>query len=933
MGRLSTNEFDVLIKAKDARTVPALLDALQTIRDSYYAGALARALGELGDKRAVEPLIQTLLYAEYVQEDVPRALGKLKDPRAIEPLRKTLARFSAGESRRNAVLHSLLMLEAPGILEQLADEIQKNRNSYEAQQTLQAMGKYGGNRAIQFIQPSLDDPHVCAAAAQALAELGTPAAWAALTSRLAAQDYRYARNVFPPLVQRLGQICQACDQETRRQRMWQMLALGQELTTSANPATRAVATDQMRWLEQRLAEEELQEFQARTAAGEFDAAEQSFQAALAHPWAAIQENPGLATVLLAYLDPMLCAYVRRGESQRAVTQLETTLALLPALAKGDSPGTLTLAGLEIRGRRLLLQLAGAKDADPQEVRQLLAALQARRAAQPEPRSLSPELSLTATLARALELSDQGELAVAAYRTLAELAGSGPGGASASMKQLLEGAVRRAQLPGQPLPLAGTRIDGAAWDWSAYRGKVVLVEFWASWCQPWRAALPRLKDLYARCHDRGFEVVGVSLDHDRAELARFLDGARLPWTVLHDLDGDGRRPLATLYGIATVPVAILVDREGKVASLPAGGEELERLLPKLLGPPKPGTEEIAPAEPASGYRPPAWALETTPVPDMASVRRMESVTRDGKEPDADLSLDKVPAPSWPPPIALVSHLRTIPVVRPDVALLNAQISKLGAQRLTAGFRSSWAPDGKRLVYGKTGPSDPAGFRGLGLAVLDTETGKTVDLTDAGKDPAWSGKDGRFIAYVTGNGTEEELWIIEATGKNLRKADDGGYPSWSADGQTLFFHSRRQNKLMAIELRGDDLSAPQELADVPCWYPAISADGKRVACRQGRELVIATLGPERKETRYPLPVGNGFLGGWSPDGKQFAFGGWGSDDPSPFQVLDVASGRTVFSGPQWLTLPAWSPDGTRLSFDVRSRHGFEIWLIETKALSAR
>jgi thiol-disulfide isomerase/thioredoxin len=152
---------------------------------------------------------------------------------------------------------------------------------------------------------------------------------------------------------------------------------------------------------------------------------------------------------------------------------------------------------------------------------------------------------------------------------------------------LEGTVRRLNLPGHQMQLNGTLLDGNDFDWKSYRGKVVLVDFWATWCQPCRQEVPNVLELHKAYHEKGFEVVGVSLDDQREQAESYIEQYDIPWPNIFSENEDERgwdQPMAVYYGITGIPRAILVDRDGKVVHLQARGETLARELRRLLGEP-------------------------------------------------------------------------------------------------------------------------------------------------------------------------------------------------------------------------------------------------------------------------------------------------------------------------------------------------------------
>jgi thiol-disulfide isomerase/thioredoxin len=156
--------------------------------------------------------------------------------------------------------------------------------------------------------------------------------------------------------------------------------------------------------------------------------------------------------------------------------------------------------------------------------------------------------------------------------------------------------------GKEAELAGTQLDGQPFDLEELKGKVVLVDFWATWCPPCIEELPNLVENYKKYRDRGFEVVGVSLDVDKEALGRFVAGENptkeeLKWVTLfwseageNAVESPYENPLAKKFGVDGVPSTYLVDQEGKVISLGVRGERLGEKLAELLGTPDEAPEE-------------------------------------------------------------------------------------------------------------------------------------------------------------------------------------------------------------------------------------------------------------------------------------------------------------------------------------------------------
>ena len=152
-------------------------------------------------------------------------------------------------------------------------------------------------------------------------------------------------------------------------------------------------------------------------------------------------------------------------------------------------------------------------------------------------------------------------------------------------ETMMGKARRYGLVGNEMHLVGFTSDNAPFDLQQYRGKVVLVDFWATWCKPCMEEMPNIRRNYDKYHDRGFEVVAVSIDRDLQALQKYVLSETPPWTVVVDKHPQNKTPMSAYYAITDIPTTFLIGPDGKVLMFNCHGQRLSRELERLLG----GTE--------------------------------------------------------------------------------------------------------------------------------------------------------------------------------------------------------------------------------------------------------------------------------------------------------------------------------------------------------
>jgi len=153
-----------------------------------------------------------------------------------------------------------------------------------------------------------------------------------------------------------------------------------------------------------------------------------------------------------------------------------------------------------------------------------------------------------------------------------------GAAQAAMDDLP--ALKQLSIGGDPIPFSVKDTGGKTLSLEKYKGKVVLLDFWATWCMPCKVEMPNVIRIHKKFNKKGFEIIGISLDSDARALENFIKENEIAWPQY--FDGKGwQNDVAGKYRVRSIPATYLIDKKGKIRYRSLRGTELEKAIEVLL----------------------------------------------------------------------------------------------------------------------------------------------------------------------------------------------------------------------------------------------------------------------------------------------------------------------------------------------------------------
>ncbi|MEM9884736.1 MAG: TlpA family protein disulfide reductase [Bacteroidota bacterium] len=184
----------------------------------------------------------------------------------------------------------------------------------------------------------------------------------------------------------------------------------------------------------------------------------------------------------------------------------------------------------------------------------------------------------AAMVNGLKSKEHANLAYFGEQFVEKYKNTSPAAAKAIEKQI---AAAKAFMVGAEAPdFTQKTPEGVDLSLSDLKGKVVLVDFWASWCGPCRKENPNVVRVYEKYKDKGFEILGVSLDRQKTRWLQAIEADGLTWAQISDLKG-WQNEVAQIYGVRSIPSTVLVDEEGKILARNLRGPALERKLAEVF----------------------------------------------------------------------------------------------------------------------------------------------------------------------------------------------------------------------------------------------------------------------------------------------------------------------------------------------------------------